>query len=82
MAIDQGTTNTKVALFSREGSLEYFASKEQTQIYPKPGCVEQDPIEIWQNVKACIKEAIKISNVNVNKIDSIGVTNQRESLVV
>jgi len=82
MAIDQGTTNTKVALFSREGSLEYFASKEQTQIYPKPGWVEQDPIEIWQNVKACIKEAIKISNVNVNKIDSIGVTNQRESLVV
>ncbi|MDP8024038.1 MAG: glycerol kinase GlpK [Nitrososphaeria archaeon] len=82
MAIDQGTTNTKVALFSREGSLEYFASKEHTQIYPKPGWVEQDPIEIWQNVKACIKEVIKISNVNVNRIDSIGVTNQRESLVV
>ena len=39
MAIDQGTTNTKVAFFSREGSLEYFASKEQTQIYPKPGWV-------------------------------------------
>ncbi len=82
MAIDQGTTNTKVALFSKDGSLVYFASKEHAQIYPKPGWVEEDPSEIWQNVKACIKEVIKIGKVDANKIDSIGITNQRESLVV
>ncbi len=57
-------------------------SKKHSQIYPKPGWVEQDPIEIWQNVKACIKEVIKIGKADVNKIDSIGITNQRESLVI
>lgn len=71
-------------LFTREGvpvrgGWAYF---EHTQIYPKPGWVEHDPIEIWEKTKACIVEVLERTGVNPREIEAIGVTNQRETIVV
>lgn len=84
MSIDQGTTGTRVMLFTRDGlpvrgGWSYY---EHTQIYPKPGWVEHDPIEIWEKTKACIVEVLNKTGVDPREIDAIGVTNQRETVVM
>ncbi|MCY0868956.1 MAG: glycerol kinase GlpK [Desulfurococcus sp.] len=82
LAIDQGTTGTRAILFNREGLPVSMAYKEHRQIYPKPGWVEHDPLEIWINTKAVVSEVIKSSRVNPKEIQAIGITNQRETVVV
>jgi glycerol kinase len=82
MAIDQGTTGTRVILFDRNGEIHSMAYQEIQQIYPKPGWVEHKPLEYWDSTMECIKEALKKGNASPAEIAAIGVTNQRETTVL
>jgi len=79
-AIDQGTTGTRFILFNKKGEIVSKSYEKHEQIYPKPGWVEHDPLEIWKNTQKVLKKSAK--EIDVKKIDSIGVTNQRETTVV
>ncbi len=81
-AIDQGTTSTRCILFDHHGTVICASQREHRQIYPQPGWVEHDPIEIWQRTQEVIQEALTITGVGRGDIISIGVTNQRETTVV
>ncbi len=80
LSIDQGTTSSRVILFNKAGEVVHISQKEFTQHFPKPGWVEHDALEIWQSVEDVIKETL--NKYNVEEIDSIGITNQRETTVV
>jgi glycerol kinase len=82
MAIDQGTTGTRVILFTHDGGIHSMAYREIKQFYPKPGWVEHDPDDIWQSVLACTKEACKKGGAQPEEIAAIGITNQRESTIL
>ena len=79
LAIDQGTTGTTTILYNEKGQKIAKAYREFTQIFPKPGWVEHDPMEIWQTVVANIKE---IQEKTSEKITAIGITNQRETTII
>jgi len=81
-AIDQGTTSTRCILFDQEGKIEAVDQKEHEQIYPQPGWVEHNPLEIWKRTEEVIERAIKKAKINPNQILAIGVTNQRETTVL
>jgi glycerol kinase len=82
MAIDQGTTGSRVILFNHAGRIHSMAYRELRQIYPNPGWVEHDPNEIWESVLACIREALKSGGVSAREVAGIGITNQRESTIL
>ncbi len=82
LAIDQGTTGTTVALVNSRGGLYATSYKEITQFYPNPGWVEHDPQEIIESVFFCIREVMKVAEVSLNSIISIGITNQRETTLI
>lgn len=81
-AIDQGTTSTRCMIFNKQGVIIGSSQKEHQQIYPKPGFVEHDPIEIWINTQEVISQAIHQANVLKGEIQAVGVTNQRETTIV
>jgi glycerol kinase len=81
-AIDQGTTSTRFMIFDHGGNVIAVDQKEHQQIYPKPGWVEHDPLEIWQRTQEVIDGALKKGNVDAKDILAIGITNQRETTVV
>ena len=81
-AIDQGTTSTRFMVFTHEGTVVGFDQKEHEQIYPKPGWVEHDPMEIIQATKDVIAGALNKLKIDVKEIAAVGVTNQRETAVV
>lgn len=81
-AIDQGTTSTRCILFGKNGAIKAIAQKEHQQIYPQPGWVEHDPIEIWRNTQDVIRLAIQDSKISSSQITGIGITNQRETTVL
>jgi glycerol kinase len=81
-AIDQGTTSTRFIIFDNKGQIIGLAQKEHEQIYPKPGWVEHDPIEIWQNTQEVIRGALAKTGIKGSDLAAIGVTNQRETTVV
>ncbi len=81
-AVDQGTTSTRFMIFDHSGKVIGVDQKEHEQIFPKPGWVEHDPIEIWERTQTVIKGALKKSGINVGEIAAVGVTNQRETTVV
>jgi len=80
--IDQGTTGTRFAIFTRNGTMAAYKYIEHRQIYPRPGWVEHDPMEIWQQTQRIIKETLETSRIKPGDIAAIGVTNQRETTVV
>ncbi len=80
-AIDQGTTSTRFILFDRSGSIVKTSQIEHRQIYPKPGWVEHDPMEIWENTKMVISRTLREAEVTKGEIAAIGITNQRETTV-
>ncbi|MDR2888927.1 MAG: glycerol kinase GlpK [Lachnospiraceae bacterium] len=82
MALDQGTTSSRCILFDRLGTAVATAQKEFSQIYPKPGWVEHNPMEIWSSQLAVATEAMAAANVKVADIGAIGITNQRETTIV
>ena len=81
-AIDQGTTSTRFMIFDHKGKVVGIDQKEHEQIYPKPGWVEHDPLEIWERTQQVIKGGLKKSSVAAKDIVAVGVTNQRETTVV
>lgn len=82
MAIDQGTTGTRVILFNHDGAIHAMAYREIKQYYPNPGWVEHDPDEIWDTVLACARKACEQGKVDPGEIAVIGITNQRESTIL
>lgn len=82
MAIDQGTTSSRCALYNHNGKQISLAQKEFRQIYPQPGWIEHDPLEIWETQLEVAKTAMKEANASANDIDSIGIANQRETSLV
>src|SRR3954454_3953249 len=80
-AIDQGTTSTRCCIFDRT-SLVAIAQKEHRQIFPKPGWVEHDPLEIWQRTREVVREAIAKPRADRGDIAAVGIANQRETTVV
>ena len=82
MAIDQGTTSTRAILFNKKGEVVHTAQKEFTQFFPEPGWVEHDANEIWVSVQAVIATVLIESDTRPEQIDSIGITNQRETTVI
>ena len=81
-AIDQGTTSTRCILFNHQGTVICTSQREHRQLYPQPGWVEHDPLEIWQRTQDVIKDVISIAGIGRGEIISVGVTNQRETTVV
>jgi len=82
MAVDQGTTGTRCMIFDHESNIIAWAYEEHEQIYPKPGWVEHDPLEIWEKTQLVIKTAIQKAKIDPKEIVAIGVTNQRETTVI
>ncbi|MCL4133291.1 UNVERIFIED_CONTAM: hypothetical protein GTU68_028690 [Idotea baltica] len=82
LALDQGTTSSRAIVFDKKGNIISIAQKEFTQHFPKPGWVEHDPTEIWSTQAGVATEAIAKKGLNVENIAAIGITNQRETVVV
>ena len=82
LAIDQGTTSTRAMLFDRGATMVSVAQRELPQHYPRAGWVEHDAEDIWRDTLAVVREAIARSAVPLDRIAAIGVTNQRETVVV
>ncbi len=81
-SIDQGTTSTRCMIFDHSGTVISKDQKEHTQIYPRPGWVEHDALEIWANVQAVIAGALTRADINKSDLAAVGITNQRETAVV
>lgn len=82
LSLDQGTTSSRAIVFDKQGNIVSMAQKEFTQYFPKPGWVEHDPKEIWSTQAGVAAEAIAKKGLNVENIAAIGITNQRETVVV
>ena len=82
MAIDQGTTSSRAILFDHAGQIVSVGQKEHEQIFPKAGWVEHNPIEIWDNIRECVAHALQKAQVNRHEVAAVGITNQRETVVV
>ena len=82
MAIDQGTTGTRVALFDELGNMHSTAYREIRQIFQHPGWVEHDAKEYWDTTILCAAEAMQCGNTNASEIAAIGITCQRETTVM
>jgi len=81
-AIDQGTTGTRFMVFDHGGNVVANAYERHEQIYPKPGWVEHDPVEIWENTKSVMTAALDDAGLAAEDLEAIGITNQRETTVV
>ena len=81
-AIDQGTTSTRCMLFAKDGRPVASEQMEHAQIYPKPGWVEHDAMEIWSRTQDVIRGALAKKNISPDEIAAVGITNQRETTVV
>ncbi|HQA28241.1 MAG TPA: FGGY family carbohydrate kinase, partial [Brevefilum fermentans] len=82
MAIDQGTTSTRVIVFNHQGEVIGIKQKEHEQHYPKPGWVEHDPLEIWSSTQLVVQGVLNDLNLTPNALAAIGITNQRETTLV
>jgi len=81
-ALDQGTTSTRFIIFDRQGRIVATAQQEHRQIYPKPGWVEHDPLEIWQKTEAVTAEALAKAGIQATDLIAVGITNQRETTLL
>ncbi|HEX4916310.1 MAG TPA: glycerol kinase GlpK [Limnobacter sp.] len=82
LALDQGTTSSRAILFDAQARVVACAQQEFEQIFPKPGWVEHNPIDIWNTQLACARQAIASAGLQASDIAGIGITNQRETTVV
>jgi glycerol kinase len=82
LSLDQGTTSSRAIIFNHQGAIVAQSQKEFKQFYPKPGWVEHDPEEIWSSQASVTAEVIAKSGIKAVEIASIGITNQRETVVV
>ena len=81
VAVDQGTTSTRVAVFDAAGTVRGAAQREHAQHFPAPGWVEHDPVEIWEAVRELISLALTRARVGAGDVAAVGITNQRETVV-
>ncbi|MCD2200293.1 glycerol kinase GlpK [Halobacterium sp. KA-4] len=81
-SIDQGTTGTRFMVFDHSGQVVANAYEQHEQIYPEPGWVEHDPVEIWENTKAAVTEGLDAAGLDASQLEALGITNQRETTVV
>jgi glycerol kinase len=81
-AIDQGTTSTRFIVFDRGGNIITSAQKEHKQVFPKPGWVEHDPMEIWQNTQEVAGAALARAGLGASDLAAVGITNQRETTIL
>lgn len=82
LALDQGTSSSRSIVFDENGHIVALAQQELPQIYPRPGWVEHDPMEIWRTQLATAREALAKANLKAGDIRALGITNQRETTVV
>jgi glycerol kinase len=82
LALDQGTTSSRAILFDREGAIKGVAQREFRQIFPQPGWVEHDAMEIWTSQAGVAVEALAGAGIRARDVAAIGITNQRETTVV
>ena len=82
IAMDQGTTSSRCILFDRRGEIRAVVQKEFPQIYPQPGWVEHDPMDIWSTQMGVAMEAMQKADAQPDEIAAIGITNQRETTLV
>lgn len=82
LALDQGTTSSRAILFNHNGEIVNVSQKTFEQIFPKPGWVEHNPNEIWSSQISVVTEVIAKTNISINEIAAIGITNQRETTIV
>ena len=82
VALDQGTTSSRAILFNRAGEILARAQYPFRQIYPQPGWVEHDPMEIWATEKRALAEAVNTAHIDPKQIAAVGITNQRETTIV
>ena len=82
MALDAGATSNRCILFDKEGSIVSVAQREFKQVFPQPGWVEHDAEEIWETQLAVAQEALQRAGAGAVEIEAIGITNQRETVVV
>jgi glycerol kinase len=82
LALDQGTTSSRAILFDRSGSIVTVAQKEFSQMFPSPGWVEHDANEIWSTQSDVMQEALSRAGIQATDVAAIGITNQRETVVV
>ena len=81
-AIDQGTTSSRCIIFDAQGQIAAIDQKEHRQIFPRPGWVEHDAVEIWTNVQAVTKGALAKLSITTEDLAAIGITNQRETTLL
>ncbi|WP_439026661.1 glycerol kinase GlpK [Haloarchaeobius sp. DT45] len=81
-AIDQGTTGTRFMVFDHRGQVVANAYEKHEQVYPEPGWVEHDPLEIWENTKLVVTQALADAGIEADQLAAIGITNQRETTVI
>lgn len=81
-AIDQGTTSTRFIIFDRNGWVVAQSQKEHDQIFPGPGWVEHDPMQIWERTLEVIESAMKTARVTSSDLAAVGITNQRETTLI
>jgi glycerol kinase len=82
LALDQGTSSSRSIVFNPQGQIMAMAQQEITQIYPQPGWVEHDPLQIWQTQLATTLEALAKAGISARELSGMGITNQRETTVV
>jgi len=82
LALDQGTTSSRAIIYDHAGKILSMAQKEFRQIFPKPGFVEHDPMEIYSSQISVAAEAMAQMEIHDNVIAAIGITNQRETTIV
>ncbi|MEO5582392.1 MAG: glycerol kinase GlpK [Saprospiraceae bacterium] len=82
LALDQGTTSSRAILFDDKGALAGVSQEEFTQIFPQPGWVEHDALEIWDTQLKVAKQVLAVNKIHLDQIAAIGITNQRETTVV
>jgi glycerol kinase len=82
LALDQGTSSSRSIVFDAKGQIIAMAQQELTQIYPRPGWVEHDPMEIWRTQLATAREVLAKAGISASQVHALGITNQRETTVV
>ena len=82
LSLDAGTTSSRAILFDQKGNLIAIAQQEFTQIFPKKGWVEHNPNEIWETQVSSVKKVLSMADIRPDQIDSIGITNQRETTII
>jgi glycerol kinase len=81
-SIDQGTTGTRFMIFDHGGQVVANEYEQHEQIYPEPGWVEHDPVEIWENTKDVVQAGLDQAGLDASQLDALGITNQRETTIV